>query len=62
VKLSSLLATSVTPCTQKLAVPERLSEYLDHPLVRGDERLRLRVLIIEGETDEDLDPSLAQRS
>jgi hypothetical protein len=49
----------------KLAVPEvseRLSEYLDHPLVRGDERLRLRVLIIKGETDEDLDPSLSQRS
>jgi CHAT domain-containing protein/Tfp pilus assembly protein PilF len=49
----------------KLAVPEvseRLSEYLDDPLVRSDERLRLRVLIIKGETDEDLDPSLSQRS
>jgi CHAT domain-containing protein/predicted negative regulator of RcsB-dependent stress response len=48
-----------------LAVPEvseRLSEYLDDPLVRSDERLRLRVLIIKGETDEDLDPSLSQRS
>lgn len=48
-----------------LAVPEvseRLSEYLDDPLVRSDERLRLRVLVIKGETDEDLDPSLSQRS
>ncbi|HWI17207.1 MAG TPA: CHAT domain-containing protein [Vicinamibacterales bacterium] len=48
-----------------LAVPEvseRLSEYLDNPLVQSDDRLRLRVLIIKGETDEDLDPSLSQRS
>jgi CHAT domain-containing protein len=48
-----------------LAVPEvseRLSEYLDNPLVRMDERLRLRVLVIKGETDEDLDPSLSQGS
>jgi tetratricopeptide (TPR) repeat protein len=48
-----------------LAVPEvseRLSDYLENPLVQGDERLRLRVLIIKGETDEDLDPSLSQRS
>jgi CHAT domain-containing protein/Tfp pilus assembly protein PilF len=43
-------------------VSERLSDYLDNPLVRNDERLRLRVLIIKGETDEDLDPSLSQRS
>ena len=28
----------------------------------NDERLRLRVLVIKGETDEDLDPSLSQRS
>src|SRR5215210_4270291 len=38
-----------------LAVPEvseRLSDYLDNPLVQADERLRLRlrVLIIKGET------------
>src|SRR5262245_15845904 len=49
----------------KLAVPdvsERLSLYLDDPLVRTDDRLRLRVLTIKGETDTDLDPSLAQRS
>lgn len=48
-----------------LPVPEvsqRLSEYLDNPLVQSDDRLRLRVLIIKGETDEDLDPSLSQRS
>src|SRR3954451_20703621 len=48
-----------------LAVPEvseRLNDYLENPLVQGDERLRLRVLIIKGETDEDLDPSLSQRS
>ena len=43
-------------------VSERLSDYLDNPLVQTDERLRLRVLIIKGETDEDLDPSLSQRS
>jgi CHAT domain-containing protein len=43
-------------------VSERLSDYLDNPAVRSDERLRLRVLVIKGETDEDLDPSLSQRS
>jgi CHAT domain-containing protein/tetratricopeptide (TPR) repeat protein len=43
-------------------VSERLSLYLDDPIVQRDERLRLRVLIIKGETDEDLDPSLSQRS
>jgi tetratricopeptide (TPR) repeat protein len=43
-------------------VSERLSAYLDDPVVENDERLRLRVLIIKGETDEDLDPSLSQRS
>ena len=43
-------------------VSERLSAYLDDPAVESDERLRLRVLVIKGETDEDLDPSLSQRS
>jgi len=43
-------------------VSERLSLYLEDPIVQNDERLRLRVLIIKGETDEDLDPSLSQRS
>jgi CHAT domain-containing protein len=43
-------------------VSERLAELLDDPLVFGDERLRLRALIIKGETDTDLDPSLSQES
>jgi CHAT domain-containing protein/tetratricopeptide (TPR) repeat protein len=43
-------------------VSEQLAEYLEHPLVLGDDRLRLRTLIIKGETDEDLDPALAERS
>ena len=43
-------------------VSERLNQYLDDAIVKSDERLRLRVLIIKGETDEDLDPSLSQRS
>src|SRR5689334_2752413 len=44
-------------------VSERLAAYLlDDPIVAGDEQLRLRVLIIKAETDEDLDPALSQRS
>jgi CHAT domain-containing protein/tetratricopeptide (TPR) repeat protein len=43
-------------------VSERLGEYLDDPMVEGDERLRLRVLVIKAETDEDLDPALSQQS
>src|SRR5687767_2273692 len=43
-------------------VSERLAEYLEDPVVQGDERLRLRTLIIKGETDVDLDPSVAQQS
>ena len=43
-------------------VSERLADYLEDPVVLGDDRLRLRALIIKGETDEDLDPSLAERS
>ena len=49
----------------RMSVPEasaRLAEYLEHPLVRSDDHLRLRVLVIKGETDEDLDPSLAAES
>jgi tetratricopeptide (TPR) repeat protein len=49
----------------RLAVPEasqRLSAYLDDPLVQTDDGLRLRCLIIKGETDEDLDPTLADAS
>lgn len=48
-----------------LAVPDvsdRLAAYLDDPLVASDDRLRLRVLVIKGETDEDIDPALSQRS
>ena len=49
----------------QLAVPAasaRLAEYLEHPLVQSDDRLRLRVLVIKGEVDEDLDPTLAAQS
>src|SRR5436190_20471999 len=49
----------------RLPVPEvsaRLAEYLEDPLVVADDRLRLRTLIIKAETDEDLDPSLAEQS
>src|SRR5262245_3939290 len=48
-----------------LAVPEvseRLTDYLEHPLVQDDDRLRLRCLVIKGETDEDLDPLLSEKS
>ena len=43
-------------------VSEQLAEYLEHPLVQSDDRLHLRVLVIKGETDEDLDPTLAGES
>ncbi len=49
----------------RMAVPEasaRLADYLEHPLVQADDRLRLRVLVIKGETDQDLDPTLAEES
>lgn len=49
----------------RLAVPdvsERLAAYLDDPVVRDDDRLRLRVLAIKGETDADFDPALSRRS
>lgn len=49
----------------RLAVPAAsatLADYLDHPLVRSDDRLRLRCLVIKGETDEDLDPTSAAQS
>src|SRR5437660_10564687 len=39
----------------RLPVPEvstRLAEHLEDPLVLGDDRLRLRTLIIKAETDE----------
>lgn len=44
------------------AASARLDEYLHHSLVQADDRLRLRCLVIKGETDQDLDPSLAAES
>src|SRR5215471_10651233 len=49
----------------RLAAPEvsqRLADYLDDPLLQNDERLRLRCLVIKGETDTDLDPVVAEQS
>ncbi len=49
----------------RLPVPEvsqRLADYLEDPTVQADERLRLRTLVIKGDTDVDLDPSLAEQS
>lgn len=43
-------------------VSERLAEYLENPLVQADDHLRLRCLVIKGETDEDLDPVLSEKS
>lgn len=44
------------------AASARLADYREHPIVKGDDRLRLRVLVIKGETDEDFDPTLAAES
>src|SRR3984893_19301823 len=49
----------------RLSVPEvsqRLTEDLENPSVQSDDRLRLRCLVIKGETDTDLDPFLAEQS
>ena len=49
----------------RLAVPDvslRLAQYLEDPIVQSDDALRLRCLVIKGETDEDLDPFLAEQS
>lgn len=43
-------------------VSQQLDVYLDNPLVQSDPRLRLRCLVIKGETDQDLDPTLAEAS
>lgn len=43
-------------------VSQQLDAYLDDPLVQSDARLRLRCLVIKGETDQDLDPTLAEAS
>lgn len=41
---------------------ERVAAYLSDPIVRGDDRLRFRCLIIKSEIDTNLDPMLAERS
>ncbi|MEO7791888.1 MAG: CHAT domain-containing protein [Vicinamibacterales bacterium] len=41
---------------------QRLADFLDDPIVLADDAVRLRCLVIKGETDEDLDPSLAEQS
>ncbi|MDX2182290.1 MAG: hypothetical protein SFV18_22055 [Bryobacteraceae bacterium] len=50
------------PRTSVPVMSQRLEEILDSPIVRADERLRLRCLIVKGETDEDLNPDLAEES
>jgi CHAT domain-containing protein/Tfp pilus assembly protein PilF len=50
------------PTRPVLEVSQQLAEYLDDPLVQSDARLRLRTLVIKGETDTDLDPALAEQS
>lgn len=50
------------PRMSVLEASARLNDYLEHPLVAADDRLRLRVLVIKGETDEDVDPTLAAES
>jgi CHAT domain-containing protein/tetratricopeptide (TPR) repeat protein len=50
------------PRTSVLEASARLADYLEHPLLQTDDRLRLRVLVIKGETDQDLDPTLAAES
>lgn len=50
------------PRMSVLEASARLNEYLEHPLVQVDDRLHLRVLVIKGETDEDVDPTLAAES
>jgi len=42
-------------------VSQQLSEILDLPLAEADDRIRLRCLVIKGETDEDYDPLLAEQ-
>lgn len=43
-------------------VSASLAAHLENPLVQSDDGLRLRCLIIKGETDQDLDPSMAAES
>jgi len=49
----------------RLPIPEaseQFAEYLENPRVQSDAPMRLRVLVLKGETDEDLDPSMAEQS
>lgn len=41
---------------------DQFERYLEHPLVQSDPQMRLRVLVLKGETDEDLDPAVAEQS
>lgn len=41
---------------------QQLAGILEDPIAQSDDRLRLRCLVIKGETDEDLDPDLAEQS
>jgi len=43
-------------------VSEQFGAYLEHPLARTDLKLRLRILVLRGETDEDFDPPGAERA
>ena len=43
-------------------VSDELARYLDEPLAKSDDRLRLRILIVKGEADQDYDPVLSQAS
>lgn len=50
------------PRLPALVVSQRLSEYLEDPIVQTDFALRLRCLVVKGETDEDIDPALAEQA
>ena len=43
------------------AVSQQLAEILELPLAKSDDRIRLRCLVIKGETDEDYDALLAEQ-
>ncbi len=45
-----------------LEVSDELAGYLSDPLAKSDDRLRLRILIVKGEADQDYDPVLSQTS
>jgi CHAT domain-containing protein len=45
-----------------LEVSDTIASYLELPVVQRGSRVRLRCLVIKGETDEDIDPVRAERS